>query len=164
MHIFSRRLLSRVDFTLQCHWLTGYLYSNILFIYIYILKYVGPRRDLYYLIYLFCSYIGFIYVYVSSLLLSSENIYGTRPSQWELALFCCLKVFSWSWILYRGHPLFFLEFFFYLCLLYHSIFDMFFSLCVWCVGVILGFTYSYFSSFFSLSLFLSLRARVCVCV
>ena len=38
-----------------------------------ILKQVVLRRDLYFLN-LFCSYIRVIYVYVSSLLLSSENI------------------------------------------------------------------------------------------
>ena len=43
-----------------------------------------------FLIYLFCSYIRVIYMnyihviymYVSSLLLSSENMYGTRPFKW----------------------------------------------------------------------------------
>ena len=31
-----------------------------------------------FVMYLFCSYIRVIYMYVSSLLLSSENMYGTR--------------------------------------------------------------------------------------
>ena len=36
-----------------------------------------------FLIYLFCSYIRIIYMYVSSLVLSSENMCGTRPLKWN---------------------------------------------------------------------------------
>ena len=43
--------------------------------------YIGPRRDLYFFeIYLFCSYRCVIYVYVSSLILSSENIYAMHTT------------------------------------------------------------------------------------
>ena len=110
------------------------------------------------------------YVDVSSLMLSLENIYGTRPCWWDIQ--CGMNslvlgvwmVFSWLWFFTKVTPLFFLECV-YLCLLYPSFaFDIWFvvSFCV-CVyvcvcvcararvGVVSDFTHSNFSS-------------VCVCV
>ena len=59
----------------------------------------STKRFVFFLIYLFCSFIHVIYVYVSSLLLSSENICGTRPwwlgTQWDLnALLFAAWMFS----------------------------------------------------------------------
>ena len=77
-------------------------------------------------------------MYVSSLLFSLENIYGTKHKalllgysmRLELTLFRSLNVFL-LWVLYRGHPLFFLKSV-YLNLLYPSLmFDMFLSLSVY---------------------------------
>ena len=57
----------------------------------------SKKRFVFFWIYLFCSHKRVIYVYVSSLLLSSENIWSTRPyywgTQWDLnsfllAVFC----------------------------------------------------------------------------
>ena len=64
----------------------AYIYDKYIYKYIYIYIYIyfkigrSTKRFVFFLsIYLFCSYIHVIYVYVSSLLLSSENICGTRP-------------------------------------------------------------------------------------
>ena len=67
----------------------------------------------------------------------------------ELTRVCSLHYFLLVMGLYRGYPLFFLEFV-YISLFYLSlIFDIFLSLyvcvCV-CVGVVLDFTNCYFSS------------------
>ena len=64
-----------------------YIYIHI---YIYILNWVGPRRDLILnlFIYSFCPYIRVC----SSLLLSSENIYGTM--RLELTHVCSLNDFQ----------------------------------------------------------------------
>ena len=50
-------------------------------------------------------------MYVSRLLQSRENIYGTRPCllRIELTRVCSLNEFQLVMGLYRGHPLFFLE-------------------------------------------------------
>ena len=111
-------------------------------------------------------------MYVSSLLLLSEKIYGTRPCYWgtpwdlNSLLFSVWMFFCWLRV-YISHPLFFLECV-YLSLLYPSlIFDMFLLLllllcvcvCV-CIGVVLGFTNSYFSSMCVLGIFLCMCGSV----
>ena len=68
----------------------------------------------------------FIYVYVSNLLLSSENIYDTRPYSWDTQwdmnalLFAVWMVFSWLWVNMDDTPLFFLECIFLSLLLLYS--------------------------------------------
>ena len=99
-------------------------------------------------------FILFLHTYVSSLLLSSENIYEQGLDNGVLNETCSSSGFQLVMGLYRGHPLFFFECV-YFSLLYPSlIFDIFLSLCVCvceCVGVVLDFSNGYFPS-------------VCVCV
>ena len=69
-----------------------------------ILKWIGPLRFIYFFI--------LIYVYVSSLLLSSENIYGTSLCEWvtqrDLNSLVWM-VFSWLWVYLE------VTFFFFFC-------------------------------------------------
>ena len=54
-----------------------------IYIYVYIYIYRKVHEEIcIFLIYLFCSYMHVIYMYLSSLLLSSENMCGTRPFKW----------------------------------------------------------------------------------
>ena len=113
-------------------------------------------------LFFFGFYIRVIYVYVSSLLLSSENIYWIWPcslgTQWDLSslLFAVWMFFSWLWVLYWGHTLFFL-----VCFSPHDIFCRCVFVCV-CVGVVLGFTNCYF--FFALCVWVCVLGIFCVCV
>ena len=95
-------------------------------------------------------YFVLTYVYVSSKLLSSEALLMGYLMRLELTLVCSLNDFQLVMGLCRGHLLFFLECV-YLSLLYPSLIGFCVCVCV-CVcvcarvGVVLGFTNSYFSS------------------
>ena len=116
-----------------------------------------------------CIYFVLTYVYVSSLLLSSENIYGKGLINGVLSETRTHSCFHFEWFsvnyrfIYRSFWLF-LECV-YLCLLYPSlIFDKFLSLCVCvcvCVEVVLDFTNSYFSS---VSVWMYVMEIFCVCM
>ena len=115
-------------------------------------------------------YFVFTYAYVSSLLLSSVNIYVTRPSYGvldETWTHSCLQFgwFSVSYGLCRGHTLFFLECV-YLSLLYPSLIFYLFCCCLCvclcvCIRVVLNFHNFYFSS---VCVWVSVLKIVCVCV
>ena len=80
---------------------------------IYILKRVGPQRDLYFLefIYLFCSYMRICFqlvAFVRELIWQKALLMGCSMNL-ELTRVCCLNDFQLVIGLYRGHPLFLLE-------------------------------------------------------
>ena len=77
-------------------------------IYIYLLKWVCQRRDLFFFRILFIAF-DLTYMYVSSLMLSSENMYGTRPCQWDLnsLVFAVWMVYRSWWVFLKVTPLFF---------------------------------------------------------
>ena len=70
---------TRVQTHINTHTHT-HTHTHTLYIYDIILKYEGPRRDLYFFNLFICSYIRVMYV--SSLLLSLENMCGTMPFKW----------------------------------------------------------------------------------
>ena len=86
-----------------------------IYIYIYIYVYFkmnrSTKRVISFKIYLFIYFI-FTYVYVSSLLLLSENIYGTRPCEWgtqwdvNSLVFESWMIFSWLWLYIVVTPFF----------------------------------------------------------
>ena len=117
------------------------LTSNLmLLIFIYITISFSPNPFI--SIALSISVYAYQFLYISAFLISLSliqtiSIYHVR----------CLNDFQLIMGLYRGLPLFFFECV-YLSLLYPSlIFDIFSSLCICvCIGVVLDFTNSYFSS------------------
>ena len=118
-------------------------------IYIYF-KMSRSTKDLYFF------RIFFSYIHFRLPLLSSENIYGTRPCQWgnqrkmKSPVFRVYMIFSWLRVYMQVIPQFFLESVFTLAYFsprWFLIFDMVFSLgmcvCV-CVTVVSDFNYCFF--------------------
>ena len=114
--------------------------TRLLYIYIYIYTYFkigrSTKRFVFFNLYMLFLLTGYIYICVSHLLLSSENMCGTRPFYGVLNETWTHSCFQYKWLLsvltsvYRGRCSSFLEFV-YFGLLYASlIFDMCIVVCV----------------------------------
>ena len=129
-----------------------------LYIYIYILKWVGPQRGLYFL--------EFIYLVSSCIRVCFQLVTFVREHTWHKALLMGYSMrleltpvwnsndFQLVMGLYRGHPLFFLVCVCFSLLYLSLIFDMFLSLCI-CVCVL---------EWFGISLTDIFPLHVCECV
>ena len=141
----------------------------------------GPRRDLYFWIYLFCSYIRVIYICMFPTCCFrprtcvAQGLFNELLNEtWNHSCFQYKRLLSGQTDLYRGRCSSFLECIYFSLLYQPLIFYMFIDMCV-CVcvgvGVNLGFTNSLFfcvnvyqREFCVIYIYIYIYLCVCVCV